>query len=190
MGAAPSTGLGAKSTALEVAVAHFAAAHSAAGSSSSSSSSSPTTTNPRTFLDDRTAVITGGSAGIGLEMARALAWAGCRVVIGCRTAPEVVAARLTAPSGRPAEGAFDRAFPLLAGAADSEAAAGVLSPSDVSRLVVVHPLDLASLPSVAAFAAAVQAEPRIDYLVRTRWHEGGMGAAHPRRHALAGWPQC
>ncbi|MFD8750680.1 SDR family NAD(P)-dependent oxidoreductase [Kitasatospora sp. NPDC059577] len=55
-------------------------------------------------LTGRSAVVTGGASGIGLETARALARAGARVVIGARSLrpAEAVAAGLRASTGNPA----------------------------------------------------------------------------------------
>lgn len=119
--------LGSRSTALD-AVTHFAAA---AGGAST----------PRTLLAGKSAVVTGGGSGIGVETVVALAWGGARVLVGAR---DVAAAR--------------------AALAPRLAAEGVASDG-----VSVEHLDLASLPSVAAFADAAlawAAPPRtLDFVV-------------------------
>lgn len=75
-------------------------------------------------LDGQTAIVTGGSSGIGLQTALALASHGCDVVIACRSADAVAKAIAQARAQRP-----DTKLSFL-------------------------PLDLASLQSVRAFAAA------------------------------------
>ena len=124
MGAGSSAALGRKSTAVDV-VRHFAG------------------TNAR-FLEGRVAVITGGNGGIGLETAKALAYAGCRVLIGSRT----VAA---------GEAAIEREI-LGAGL-------GGYSVEDAKSRVAVAQLELESPKSIRAFAAVAAAESRIDFLI-------------------------
>jgi NAD(P)-dependent dehydrogenase (short-subunit alcohol dehydrogenase family) len=84
----------------------------------------------------RTAVVTGGNAGIGFELARVLAARGAHVVLACRDI------------GRAAE------------------AAGRIRGGNPGASVSVVHLDLASLPSVRTAAAEVRASyPHLDVLV-------------------------
>ena len=84
----------------------------------------------------RTAIVTGGNSGIGLEAARMLAQKGARIVLGCRNAEKAKAAVDTI--GHAAPGAQ----------------------------VEVLPLDLASLASVREFARAYASKhARLDLLV-------------------------
>eukprot|EP00418_Pyrodinium_bahamense_P076275 CAMPEP_0179068012 /NCGR_PEP_ID=MMETSP0796-20121207/29787_1 /TAXON_ID=73915 /ORGANISM="Pyrodinium bahamense, Strain pbaha01" /LENGTH=390 /DNA_ID=CAMNT_0020765063 /DNA_START=1 /DNA_END=1173 /DNA_ORIENTATION=+ len=98
---------------------------------------------PGRQLEGRVAVVTGGNSGIGLEAAKALASAGCRVVISSRS---VEAGQRAVEREVRASGAGGYAVP----GAD----------------VAVRRLDLADLASVVAFAEGVlSSEPRLDYLV-------------------------
>src|SRR5207244_3343449 len=85
----------------------------------------------------RTAVVTGANSGIGLAVARALAWSGAHVVLACRDARRGAGAvALITGGGVPAE------------------------------RVSLLPLDLADLSSVRAFSVAFAAEhSRLDILV-------------------------
>jgi NAD(P)-dependent dehydrogenase (short-subunit alcohol dehydrogenase family) len=83
----------------------------------------------KNWIEGRTCVVTGASAGIGLETARGLAQAGATVVLACRDTPRAEAAR----------------------------AAIAASTGAVSRLRVM-PLDLASFASIRAFGAAFRSE--------------------------------
>eukprot|EP00884_Botryococcus_braunii_P023186 jgi/Botrbrau1/9551/Bobra.0089s0010.1 len=86
-------------------------------------------------LSGRTAVVTGGSSGLGVETVRVLASAGAKVILGCRnvqSGEEVV---------------------------DALKADGLKVPLEVLSL------DLANLRSVDEFAAALLKEDRIDYLI-------------------------
>lgn len=86
-------------------------------------------------LTGRTIVVTGANCGLGLEVARACAGRGARVVLACRNADRAAAAR-----------------------------DGILA-SHPSATVEVMPLDLASLASVRAFAGAFAARhARLDVL--------------------------
>ncbi len=101
----------------------------------------------------RTAIVTGGNGGIGLEAARMLAAKGARIVVGCRNAEK-------------AKGAVDAIGNAVPGAE-----------------VEVLSLDLASLASVRAFAAAYRAKhARLDLLVN---NAGVM--AIPRRDTADGF---
>ena len=86
-------------------------------------------------MDDKTAVITGGNSGIGLETAVDLASAGARVVLGCRDGER---ARTAVEQIRDRSG---------------------------SDLVASHPLDLADLDSVRRFAGELSALDRLDVLI-------------------------
>jgi len=89
-------------------------------------------------LEGRTAIVTGASSGIGVETARALAFAGANVVLACRSVAsgEQVAARLRAEL-----------------------------PTDTGQLEVAA-LDLADLESVGAFVRGFLASGRtLDVLV-------------------------
>jgi NAD(P)-dependent dehydrogenase (short-subunit alcohol dehydrogenase family) len=84
----------------------------------------------------RTAIVTGGNSGLGLETVRALAGAGARVVLACRNL------------GKGGEGARE------------------IRAADAAADVEVSELDLASLGSVRAFAERMRADhPQIDILV-------------------------
>eukprot|EP00906_Rhabdomonas_costata_P011571 RCo016495 len=94
-------------------------------------------------LTGKTAVVTGGNSGIGLETVKALAYAGARVLLCCRN---VEAGRRAIEEGIRAEGASGYAVP--------------------EAQVVVKQLDLADLRQVRTFAEDVLAtEPRVDFLV-------------------------
>src|SRR3954469_21375572 len=84
-------------------------------------------------LDGQTAIVTGASSGLGIETARALAFAGADVVMACRSVPagEAVAARLRAEL-----------------------------PHDAGRLQVAA-LDLADLASVRTFVETFLASGRV-----------------------------
>ena len=97
----------------------------------------------------RTAVVTGASAGVGLETARVLAGSGATVVLACRDM-------------RKAGQAADR---ILATATATAAAAGAGAGPGAASVRVVH-LDLASLASVRAAASEIRAScPRLDLLI-------------------------
>ena len=89
------------------------------------------------------AIVTGGASGIGTETVKALASAGCRVLLGCRnvSAGEAVVREMTIPG---------------------------ISDYDVPRaieLVTVVQLDLEDLSSVRSFAEVACKEARLDYIV-------------------------
>ena len=109
-----------KSTALEV-VTHFAAAKNIP---------------PSQLLAGSFAVVTGGNSGIGLETVKALAFAGCRVLLASRSvaAGEAALAAEVVPAGL-----GNYAVPAAA------------------QLVTVAQLDLESGPSIRAFASAALA---------------------------------
>ena len=98
----------------------------------------------RDFLAGKVAVVTGGNSGIGLEACKALAYAGCRVIMGSRDVEK----------GRQAI-ANEIAKPGVGGYVVSNA----------NDLVIVLQLDLEDLKSVQKFAEAVMRESRIDFLV-------------------------
>ncbi len=84
----------------------------------------------------RTAVVTGGNSGLGLETVKALAAAGARVVLACRNIEK------------------------------GEAAVGEIRAGNPDADVEVAELDLASLGSVRTFAQRVRADhPKLDILV-------------------------
>jgi protochlorophyllide reductase len=93
------------------------------------------TWSPPDAVAGRRAVVTGANAGLGLEIARALAAGGASVVLACRSAAKAETARRGILADHPR--------------ADVE----------------VRPLDLADLDSVAAFAESVLADGRLDLLV-------------------------
>jgi NAD(P)-dependent dehydrogenase (short-subunit alcohol dehydrogenase family) len=84
----------------------------------------------------RTAIVTGGNSGLGLETVRALAGAGAHVVLACRTIGK------------------------------GEDAAREIRAGDAGADIEVSELDLASLDSVRAFAERMRAgHPHIDILI-------------------------
>jgi NAD(P)-dependent dehydrogenase (short-subunit alcohol dehydrogenase family) len=86
-------------------------------------------------LSGKTAVVTGGNGGLGLETSRQLAAHGAHVVIGARNLDKAETARREIEASVP------------------------------GASLEIRPLDLGSLASIAAFAAAVKAaHPRIDLL--------------------------
>jgi len=94
-------------------------------------------------LAGRVAVVTGGNSGIGVETVKALAYAGCRVVLASR-------------SVEAGENAVEEEV--------KREGLGAYSVPDAD--VTVKRLDLADLGSVASFASEVLAtEERVDYLV-------------------------
>lgn len=98
---------------------------------------------PGRSLAGRVAIVTGGNAGLGLETVKALAAAGCRVVV---TSRDVEAGRRAVEKELKSQGQGGYTVP------DAD--------------VEVKALDLADLASVAAFARDVAAsEKRLDYLV-------------------------
>lgn len=105
-------------------------------------------------LEGRTALVTGGSLGIGEMVAEGLVAAGARVLIAARSAAELeaTAARLSALSGaRPCEG-------LVAdlGSADGcRALAAAVAERTDALDVVVHSAGATALESVDAYDAAV-----------------------------------
>jgi len=96
-------------------------------------------------LAGKTAIITGANSGIGLETAKALASAGCRVIACSRN---VVAGReaITREMTSPGEGGY------------------VVRAEDVENNVIVKQLDLASLQSIEAFVDSLPPGD-IDYLI-------------------------
>lgn len=120
MGATNSSEMGAKTTALEV-VRHF---------------------GEGAYLKGKTAVVTGGNSGIGLEACKALASAGARVILCSRSVKN-----------------------------GTEAVETEVKQEGVGGYVVAEPnievkqLDLNSLKSVKALAEDLLKEERIDYLV-------------------------
>lgn len=100
------------------------------------------------FLSGKTALVTGGNAGIGLETCKALASAGCRVIMCSRSVKageEAIETELKNPG---LDGTYQ------------------ISAADAANNVVVKQLDLADLESVRRLTADVLAsEPAIDYIV-------------------------
>jgi len=95
------------------------------------------------YLAGKTAVVTGGNSGIGLETCKALASAGCKVILCSRSVP-----------------AGEKAV------RDEIVKSGLGGYVAKSENIVVKALDLASLQSTKAFADGILAtEPRIDFLV-------------------------
>ena len=97
------------------------------------------------YLKGKTAIVTGGNSGIGLETCKALASAGARVIL-CSRSVENANKALKREVYRPGHGGYR------------------VSPKNSN--IVVKQLDLADLNSVANFANDVlQSEERVDYLV-------------------------
>jgi len=96
------------------------------------------------YLAGKVAVVTGGNSGIGTETVKALASAGCRVILACRQ-----------PASGEAALANEITLPGVGGYAVPAA----------PTLVKVARLDLEDLASVRAFAEIVKAEPSLDFLV-------------------------
>lgn len=95
------------------------------------------------YLKGRTAVVTGGNSGIGLETCKALASKGCRVVL-CTRSIEAGEKAVLEEIKRPGHGKYT-----------------VESPN-----IVVKELDLSSLGSIKKFADDILAtEERVDFLV-------------------------
>ena len=125
----------------------------------------------------RVAVITGASAGIGLETARVLAGRGATVVLACRDLAKAGRAAGQIRAGGPAAGGVPAVAALAAAGRGPGRArqpdGGTLAP-DVR---VVH-LDLASLASVRAAAGQIRAAfPRLDLLIN---NAGVMDVPHQR----------
>ena len=134
--------LGKKSTAKEV-VDHYAAGKA-------------------DFLAGKIAVVTGGNSGIGLETCKALAYAGCRVIMGSRD--------------------VERGRQAIASEV-AKAGQGGYTVSNPDSLITVHQLDLEDLKSVKAFSEAVMREPRIDFLV----FNAGIMAVNEHQFTSAGF---
>ena len=96
------------------------------------------------YLAGKTAVVTGGNSGIGCQTVKALASAGCRVILASRSVK----------AGEDA----------IIEQCEQDVGDGYAVPNARS-LITVRQLDLASLESVKAFAAALAEEPHIDFLV-------------------------
>ena len=116
----------------------------------------------RDFLAGKVAVVTGGNSGIGLETCKALAYAGCRVIMGSRDVEKgrQAIAKEIAKRGQ-----------------------GGYAVSNPESLVAVHQLDLEDLKSVREFSEAVKREPRIDFLV----FNAGIMAVNDLQHTPAGF---
>ena len=134
-----------KSTAREV-VEHFAAASGA---------------SPTSLLAGKTALVTGGNSGIGLETVKALSFAGCRVIA---TSRDVAAGQRIITSELSGAGAPNSPY---AGNSD---------------LVTVLPLDLESLSSIRELASAVASEP-LDFVI----FNAGIMALPKREETPCGW---
>lgn len=98
---------------------------------------------PSTFLAGKAAVITGGASGIGLETAKVLASAGCRVMITSRSLAK----------------GQQTIRDEIAGGAVKET--GKYPVPRAEALVSAHELELSSLTSVRAFAEAVLKEASV-----------------------------
>lgn len=97
------------------------------------------------YLSGKTALVTGGNSGIGLETCKALMHAGCRVIL-CSRSVDAGKKALEAEVAQPGHGKYTVA--------------------DWQTLCVVKQLDLNSLKSVSALAAEVLKEEKsIDLLV-------------------------
>lgn len=100
------------------------------------------------YLAGKTALVTGGNAGIGLETCKALASAGCRVIMCSRSikaGEEAIESEMKLPG---LDGTYQ------------------ISAADVARNVVVKQLDLSDLESVRRLTADVMAtEPALDLVV-------------------------
>lgn len=134
-----------KSTARDV-IEHFAAASGASAA---------------TLLAGKTALVTGGNSGIGLETVKALSFAGCRVIATSRdvaAGQRIIASELSG-----------------AGAPHSPYAGN-------SDLVTVLPLDLESLSSIRELASAVASEP-LDFVI----FNAGIMALPKREETSCGW---
>ena len=116
----------------------------------------------RDFLAGKVAVVTGGNSGIGLETCKALAYAGCRVIMGSRDVEKGRQA-IAKEIAKPGEGGY--------------------VVSNANDLVTVHQLDLEDLKSVREFSEAVKREPRIDFLV----FNAGIMAVNDLQHTSAGF---
>jgi NAD(P)-dependent dehydrogenase (short-subunit alcohol dehydrogenase family) len=99
--------------------------------------------NPK-FLQGKVAVVTGGSSGIGIETCKALAYAGCRVILSARN---VEAGQKCIETEIMPAGLGNYAVP------------------EATDLIAVAQLDLEDLASIKAFAAVVSKEERIDFLI-------------------------
>jgi NAD(P)-dependent dehydrogenase (short-subunit alcohol dehydrogenase family) len=96
------------------------------------------------YLDGKTAIVTGGNSGIGLETCKALASAGARVIL-CSRSVEGGQKAIEEEIKKPGHGGY--------------------VVEDVSK-IVVKPLELADLKSIKALADDILAtEERIDFLV-------------------------
>jgi NAD(P)-dependent dehydrogenase (short-subunit alcohol dehydrogenase family) len=122
MGSSKSNGFGKKTTAKQVVDAH----------------------GEGKYLNGKTAIVTGGNSGIGLETCKALASAGARVIL-CSRSMEAGEKAIEEEIKKPGHGGY--------------------VVEDVSN-IVVKPLELADLKSIKAFADDFLAtEERIDFLV-------------------------
>jgi len=114
----------------------------------------------------RVAVVTGGSAGIGLETARVLAQRGATVVLACRDPAKAGRAAGQIRAGAsPAVGGVPARAALAAAGSGRDRARPPAGGTPAPDVRVVH-LDLSSLASVQAAAGEIRAAfPRLDLLI-------------------------
>jgi len=119
-------------------------------------------------LKGKTAVVTGGNSGIGTETVKALASAGCRVILCSRSVK-----------------AGEEAVEMHVKKADDKVKGGDYAVPDAD--VKVMQLDLADLRNVEQFAKELQSEKSIDYLVLNAGVMIGPKGAYKGRLREADW---
>ncbi|KAJ1404720.1 hypothetical protein B484DRAFT_338029 [Ochromonadaceae sp. CCMP2298] len=113
------------------------------------------------YLAGKTAIVTGGNSGIGLETCKALALAGCRVIM-CSRDEDAAEAAIKLEVQQPGLGGY---------AVDG-------------GNIAVRKLDLSSLGSIKAFAEVFKAtEERLDFLILN----AGIMALPKREETEHGW---